>query len=82
MPVETQKSREVKWSVRVPFQSPARFPNRLLRLTYISLDDVARSSSAVKNEISEGEKEGKKTAEEWAQRAGSKLDSTVSFVDI
>jgi hypothetical protein len=43
-----------------------------------NLDDAARASAKVKSELPGSTKEAKKAGEEWAQRAGSKVDSAVS----
>ncbi|KAI9834816.1 MAG: hypothetical protein M1838_005460, partial [Thelocarpon superellum] len=40
--------------------------------------DAARVSSAIKKDLPGREKEAKKQGEEWAARAGAKLDSSVN----
>ena len=45
------------------------------------IDDASKASAKVKSELPGSNKETQKQGEEWAQRAGSKLDSTVCVLE-
>jgi hypothetical protein len=44
----------------------------------VHVDDVASAKASLKGQKVSGE-EAKKAGEEWAQKAGSKIDSTVGY---
>ena len=71
-PVVTQKLRARRFSV-----CSNSIGSRILVLT--TTDDAATASAKIKGELPGSGKEAQKQGEEWASKAGQKLDSTVSL---